>query len=482
MTVRFAILAGVSTDAQATPEKLSIPDQLKHCREKIAALNGIETTEPFIMDGYSRTGYDSLEVAMREIPPLAAAIHAAEADQYDVLLMDNFDRLGDLGFNVKTRFKKLRKQLYSARQSGKLADPSAYDPYANETDDIAMYVEGIIQSYRINKIRRGWNIGVPERARKGLHPLSVPFGYKLVGKDQPVQAVDEEQRLIRQMVGSYLKGATLQSIADAANASGIPPRRASFWKLPVIKKIITNQFYAGVTTFGKMRTLNGKRIPVPQSEWVSGKGQHVPIFDEATYLAILNETERRDGLRSRSQTYALTGLLTCSICGGRLHRHGKLGTRYPVDLSCLTVPSCVNIYYDVALKIVAKEVTKQLTHVIPPESAENTPAAFLTRISKLEELRREIQAGYKAKIYTIAEASREIASIETEIARLQRQSERAAQHVQRRQTLLALAQQDLSILQDWIIHDDPTTVNHLLTALCQTIQITPRYELTIIWR
>jgi hypothetical protein len=39
-----------------------------------------------------------------------------------------------------------------------------------------MYVEGIIQSYRINKIRRGWNIGVPERARKGLHPLSVPFG------------------------------------------------------------------------------------------------------------------------------------------------------------------------------------------------------------------------------------------------------------------------------------------------------------------
>jgi hypothetical protein len=176
MSIRFAILAGVSTEQQATPEKLSIPDQLTRCRERIAQSAGIETSGPYIMDGYSRTGYDSLEVAMQEIPPLAQAIQAAAADQYDVLIMDNFDRLGDLGFIVKTRFKKLRKQLYSVRQSGKLATPRDYDPYASETDDIAMYVEGIIQSYRINKIRRGWNIGVPERARKGLHPLRVPFG------------------------------------------------------------------------------------------------------------------------------------------------------------------------------------------------------------------------------------------------------------------------------------------------------------------
>jgi hypothetical protein len=215
---------------------------------------------------------------------------------------------------------------------------------------------------------------------------------------------------------------------------------------------------------------------------VSGKGQHIPIHDEATYLAILNEAERRDSLRMRGQTYALTGLLTCSICGGRLHRHGKVDSPYPVDLACLATPPHVTIYYDIALKIVAQEVTKQLTHVTPPETLENAAKSFLTRIRAQEDLRREIQSGYEAKIYNRTEAAHKISTIENEIAKLQRQADRAQQHGQQRQTLLQLAQQDLTQLKEWILHDDPTTVNRLLTALCQTIQITPRYELIILWR
>jgi DNA invertase Pin-like site-specific DNA recombinase len=482
MTIRFAILAGVSTDAQATPEKLSIPDQLTRCRERIAQSAGFETAGPYIMDGYSRTGYDSLEVAMQEIPPLAQAIHAAAADQYDVLIMDNFDRLGDLGFIVKTRFKKLRKQLYSIRQSGKLTDPAHYDPYASESDDVAMYVEGIIQSYRINKIRRGWNIGVPERARKGLHPLSIPFGYRSAGKDQPTQQVEEEVRLIREMVDSYLAGHTLQSIVDAANASGPKPPRGKLWTRTVVKRIILNQFYAGTTTFGKYKTYNGKRLPVPQSEWVSGQGQHTPIHDQETYLAILSESERRAGLRARVQNYALTGLLTCAVCGGILHRHGALNTPYPVNLTCDGIPHHVIIQYSIALKIIANKLVSELTHVTPPETVENAGKSFLEAITAQEELRREIQEGYKAKIYTRTEAAHEISMIDNEIARLKRQADRSAQTSHNRQQLLQLAQQDLSILKNWIIHDDPTTVNRLLTALIERIEVTPSYDLTIYWR
>lgn len=483
MSIKFAILAGVSTDAQATPEKLSIPDQLTRCRERITQSAGIETSGPYIMDGYSRTGYDSLEVAMREIPPLAQAIQDATADQYDVLIMDNFDRLGDLGFIVKTRFKKLCKQLHSTRQSGKLTDPALYDPYASESDDVAMYVEGIIQSYRINKIRRGWNIGVPERARKGLHPLSIPFGYRTAGKDQPVQQVDKEQRLIREMIESYLNGFSLQSICDLANATGIPSPRGKIWQAPVVKKIILNQFYAGVTTFGKHRTIAGNRTAIPPSQWVTGKGQHTPIIDETTYLAILNENERRNGLRTRDQTYTLTGLLVCSICQGRLHRHGsRKDPRAKIDMYCHNTPAHVNIYYDIALKLVANELVKQLTHVTAPETVENAPESFLWAIKAQEELRHQIQTGYKARIYTQQEASQEITAIENEIARLHRQHDRSQQHEQHRAQLLQLAQQDLTALKEWILHDDPTTVNRLLTALCQRIEITPRYELTIVWR
>jgi len=60
--------------------------------------------------------------------------------------------------------------------------------------------------------------------------------------------------------------------------------------------------------------------------------------------------------------------------------------------------------------------------------------------------------------------------------------EQTAQHQANRQHLLAFATQSTDDILNWIIHDDPATVNHLLTALCQTIQITPRYELNIVWR
>lgn len=482
MSIRLSILAGVSTDSQAGPEKQSIPDQLKNCRAKIAALGGIETAGPFIMDGYSRTGYDSLEVAMREIPPLAQAIHAAEADQYDILLMDNFDRLGDLGFIVKTRFKKIRKQLHSVRQSGAIIEPHLYDPYTSEADDVAMYVEGIIQSYRINKIRRGWSIGVPNRARQGFHPTSLPFGYRATGKNQPAEQVADEVRLIREMVRLYLEGRTLQAILDAANASGIRPPRADSWNRTGVKRIILNQFYAGVTTFGKFKTVQGKRLPMPTAEWVSGTGQHQPLYGQETYLQILNEAERRAGRRLRTQTYALTGLLSCSVCQGNLHRHGKVDSPYPVNLTCRAIPPHVVIYYDIALKIVAQEFVKQLTHSFTPEAAENAPQALLERIRAQENLRGEVQSGYEAKIYTRAEAAHKISAIEAEIAKLQRQADRAAQYGQHRQTLQQLAQQDLSQLKDWIQQDDPATVNQLLTALCQTIEISPRYEINIHWR
>jgi len=480
--IRFAILAGVSTDAQATPEKNSIPDQIKYCRDRIAHEQGIETSGPFVMDGYSRTGYDSLDIACNEIPPLGEAIRSAGNDQYDILIMDNFDRLGDLGLIVKTRFKKIRKQLHSARQSGKITPPELYDPYNSEDADIDMYVEGIIQSYRINKMRRAWNVGVPGRARRGLHPLSLPFGYRVAGKDQPAVQIPEQAQLILHIKDWFLAGKTLQDICHRADVSGIQPPRAAYWSRMQIKRILQNRYYAGITTFGKLKTVDKKRIPLPPSQWITAPGRHIPLYDDSTYLAILNELDRRDGLRSRSQTYALSGLLTCSVCGKRLHRHGRVDSVYPVDLVCPAAPAHVIIAYHVAHKIIAHEVTKGLSQVKATETAENAAERFHASLRAQEQLRQQIQTGYENKLYTLQEASARIVAIETEIERLTLQRDRAQKQSAHTQALLQLARQDLTRIHHWILHDDPTAVNHLLTALCQTIILTPMYDINIVWR
>lgn len=479
MTIRAALLVGVSTDLQAAEERASIPNQIETCRKAIRQFDGIETA-CYIMDGFSRSGYDSLDVAMAEIPPLGDVIRAAMADEFDVLVLDHYDRLGDLGLMVGTRFRKLRKQLYSARQSGAVADPETYNPFDTESADIDMYVSGIIQRYRINKIRRGWNLGVPARARRGLHPLALPYGYRTTGKDTPAEQIPEEVALIKAMAAMYLSGKTLQEICDYANATH-KPRRAHTWKLTVVKRIILNRFYAGITTFGKLKTVNKKRVRVPPSQWITGQGQHVPIYTMETYNALLLESERRDSTRSRSKVYTLSGLLSCSVCDGKLHRHGKTTTRYPVDLSC--PKGCVNIYYKVALQLVARTIVRALRDFAADPHKWDEAEKLESEIQVLEDKRVMVQEGYEAKVYSKVEAGQKIHDLEIEKEKLVRQLERSAQQQEHRQRLMDFIEtNDIEGVRDVILMLDPTEVNLVLTALCQTIVVTPRYEMRVVWR
>src|SRR5215208_930763 len=93
---RYGILAAVSSDPQAHEDKDSLSDQVDFARNAGLAQGGIETVEPFVLDGYSRTGYFNLSDALEDIPPLAEAIEAAAQNKYDVLIVDNIERLGDL--------------------------------------------------------------------------------------------------------------------------------------------------------------------------------------------------------------------------------------------------------------------------------------------------------------------------------------------------------------------------------------------------
>lgn len=54
-----------------------------------------------------------------------------------------------------------------------------------------------------------------------------------------------------------------------------------------------------------------------------------------------------------------------------------------------------------------------------------------------------------------------------QIARLQN-------HTHTQNHILTLAQSDLTHLKDWILQDNPATVHHLLTTLCETIIFNPK--------
>lgn len=479
MTVfRFAILAGVSSEKQTEEGgKQSIPDQIKNCRTFIERTpGGLEAAGPFVMDGYSRTGYDSLEIAMVDIPPLADAIHAAEQNKYDVLLLDNFDRLGDLGSNVLIRFNRLKKQVYSIRQSGTLYDPDKYDPHSNEAATISIAFETVIQRYRIGKMQRGWQLGMPARIENGLLPGRAPFGYTYTSKNTPAVR-NEDADLILEMKDMLFEGLPYVEISRRVSSKTLKLTDAT------IREMLQNPYYYGMVRLYKIKVLKRpdgsiQHIKRPRSEWLMRRGLHEPLWDKVTYQAIVKEIERRTKSRpSNRNNYPLRVLYWCGECN-QLMYHAKYREGYvsPKGRPRRGRPRLVcrrghGIVYDDAIHLLADKIRQDLKgRVITPRNRDDEIASIDRQIEIVLAKRPMVQEGYEAKIYTSKEAKERIAAIEDEVERLKQKQDRLKDTEERaRQVSETLGRMDLDNLEQWIKNDDPLVVNRLLSSIIQRV-------------
>lgn len=240
---RFGVMSAVSSDPQAREDKGSLEAQEDFARKAGIEQGGVETAGPFVLDGYSRTGYVDLSKALKDIPPLADAIEHLE--QYDVLILDNLERLGHLAPMMFTLFAQHKKQIHSARQSGRIHDPATYDPRADESASIMMHVEGIIQEYRINKLQDGLRKGISKRMEQGKYSHAFPAGYKK-NSDGDLELDTPVADLLITLKDKFFDGLSLRDLESVANASGVPsPNGNKHWHNMTIRGILANPFYAG---------------------------------------------------------------------------------------------------------------------------------------------------------------------------------------------------------------------------------------------
>lgn len=470
--IRFKILAGVSTVEQ-DEEKDSIPNQIETCRRVINQYRGREVGDPATFRA-SRSGYDSLPEAMQDIPALRDVIEAAERDEYDVLILDNWDRLGDLGTMVLTRYMRYRKQVVSARQSGKIQDPKTYDPYSDESAAIDMHIQGIIQKYRINKMRRGWNVGVPARIEHGLHPLAPPFGYRSFDNSQPAAQIPDETRLILQFKDMLLSGSVYEAITRVAEASGVKPPAARWkwkkqaiptnrWHTSTIRTMLENPFYAGIIRL---------RLDPP----LYGKGRHVPLWDEATYHAILAEHRRRKELHTYHQArYPLSALVYC-WCGSRINRHGADKYKY---MSCTAKYSHFSMVYDDAVKMLTGAIVDEFKRFSDSPPAPIDTGTLHQRLDALAGEFEHVREMTRRKIYTLDQGEKEITALENEAEKLKYRIEKANErNAMREQWNREININNLPVM---IASGDPEKVNRLLSALIEKIVI-ENDDITIVWR
>ena len=469
--IRFGILAGVSTDMQARDDKASIPDQVATCRRAILHLGGKEVAL-YTMDGYSRTGYDSLADAMNDIPPLKDAIEAAAAGEYDVLILDNWDRLGDLGQLVHTRFKRYRKQIYSARQSGRLYDPRDYDPHMDESSGIDMHIQGIIQQYRIAKLHRGWDLGIRRRVENGLHSQGWPFGYKKGEGGQLVIDPPAADLVIR-LKDAYLAGTPLRELVDLASRSGVPTRKGGVWTKATLRTMLINPFYAGFVFRNRWTSSNGRHWSKMNPDPALYPGRHPALWSFEEYQRIVEEMGERYRHSSRHNTRNFSGLLQCSVCGKRLIF--KLG-KYRCSHHVLLPGDQADL--EIGPRLV--EALRAYTSAPPPEPPPDTTADAIAAVEK--QIAR-VQKGYEEEIYTAGQAREKIDALKVQIAGILKHAEDREQRAARHARLYDMQNDPrLATLPDYLIDPFPLRNNRFLRELVSAIVVTPGHEYTFTWR
>lgn len=421
---RFAILKAVSSPSQADEEKGSLEDQEKFARAYGLAEGGIETAGPFTVEGQPRTDYTDLSLALAEIPAIGEAVKSAEANQYDVLVVHNWDRLGELGHMLRIKFRQLKKQLKSARQSGRVHDPATYNPRADESGAIEMNFEAAVTEYRINNIVRGFEVGVDKRVNTGRYSRGFPYGYIKINEAGMLDINPPVAQLLIHLKDKFLEGLSLRALKAIADQSGVlSPTGNTEWDFMAIHGLLTNPFFAGKVfknrwrVVGKKISASGKRYSIirrnPNPTFYEGKHQALWTFEE--YQRIMVEMEERYRKNPRSHPRAFSGLLICGVCGGVMTFKDK-------KYRCRKFPGHIAIREADMESGIGEALAKALQEYdeappLPPslDVTEKAKAKLQVQIKKVQDdwLKDEDN-----RIFTDAQANEKIKELQERIARL----------------------------------------------------------------
>jgi len=417
MTAKFsyAVWAAVSTAEQATENHQSLKEQERRARAFGIAQGGIETSGPYILDGYSRTGYEGLSEAAAEIPPLKQALDDLDNNKYNVLICENFDRFGDIALMLSVRFKKQKAQLISTSQSGSITPAELYNPYRDNALSTNIGFQIAIQGYRINKLQSGWQDNIPARVDRGLLPTNnIPFGYRYTDKQRPPEIVPEEAEILIQAKDWMLEGVPYLEIARRANE-----KLGLKWDHKIPKRLC-NSFYAGEVYFGKVEYKDGHRIEKPRSMWKTGEGKHEPLWDMDTYYALVAERRRREKrMRHYNPNRLLTGLVHCGVCGAAMRRKRGDMKQY---LTCRAKFTHFAMDYNEAERWILSEIERlyKIYRSNPPETKMNE---IIKEQEELEKERQQVLDGWQHNFYKPGEVQQRLGDIDEKNAELERMKE-----------------------------------------------------------
>lgn len=489
-TWTYVILCAVSSDEQVKSSTGETKDSLDY-QERTARAWGDKHGGTYIRtyraEGFSRSGWYDFTKALQTSQDFYELARDARAHKFNVILMESFDRLGDLAVMWFTYLEKEAGapyiQIRSVQKPLIIEDPSEYDPRYDESTPDALNDAQKVNRYRINKLRRGGQVGIPERARVGKYSRRLPRGYTFMGTKKEYR-VELDQAFKAKLIDAkdkYLAGWTLPALEELTG-----------WKRNAIKEMLRNPFYGGKTTVD--RGVTKKSPEAKRSHWSPKDepvtlydGLHEPCWDVDTYYTLVAEIKRRGEHMRHRRSYPLSGLVVCQKCDRHMHISPARNQNYQ-HYTYYRCRGCeLNIREQIVMTEFVKALHSRMAEYQDTPLLEKAPPVDNTRaIEAFKKQQKKIQIAYETTdAYTPEEYAERKRAIQKEIDSLQDaelQQQKHEQEHKQQQEAIAFIFDILPNIETWMEVEPAGEVNVQLSKAVERVSVLDSQTVNVVLR
>ena len=342
--MRAAIYARFSSENQR-PE--SIDDQISSCR-RLAAERGYLVDEACIYTDLAASG------ARRDRNGLSALLRAAEAKEFEVLLVDDLSRLARNAFLMLSVLEELR---FSSVRVVSVADGLDSE---DEEATVGIQIRAVFNELQLADLRKKTLRGQIGQKQRGFIVGEATFGYRSIpvgpmrmGKGGRLRAegyrmlVDpQEAAVVVTIFQDFADGDPESAIVRRLNEQGIAGRRrrSKGWSPGTIHRMLRNEKYVGRWIWNRTQTRRDPRtgrrrqIPKPESEWFVNHDETLRVVPQDLWERVQTRLEEvrkmwPGGFPGRGGGHLvlyprelLAGNLICGVCGNSVAKvSGKSG-------------------------------------------------------------------------------------------------------------------------------------------------------------
>ena len=315
--LRAALYLRVSTGRQAKHD-VSLPSQRK-LNTDFCGREGWSVVDEYVEPGLTAT--DDRRPAFQ-----AMIDRACDPDHpYDVLVVHAFSRFYRDGAEMELIIRKLRKH---GVEVASVTQPNGDDPSAAMIRQII----GIFDEYTSKENGRQVTRAMTENARQGFwNGATPPLGYTIVEAERRGQKIKKklaidpvEAETVRLIFRLYLEGdpATamppkgIKEVVKWLNGHGYRTKTGGTFGVGPMHHILTNTAYVGRWHYHSRNSKTGRKHPTEEVVEVPVP----PILEDSVFTAaqakLAANNPRVSPVRAVSGPILLTGIATCSHCGG----------------------------------------------------------------------------------------------------------------------------------------------------------------------